>query len=154
MEDSEMFLGDSRAWSRYLPAAWREVADVPNGAAFPKQLNVNRENGIDPVSLRNWSVDELVTGWICELCDVDLEDVINGRDAARSPITTTTAWETASRMSLLGGPAASHDLMLIRTSGPAPCTHPPCPLGGPRRSSNLRAPGSSSCSRDIQQGAA
>ena len=40
-----------------------------------------QQSGVDFVDLTDWGMDELLAGMICEMCNVDLTDVVAGREA-------------------------------------------------------------------------
>lgn len=75
---AEAFTTESRRYHQLNPDAWL----VSRALLTRKQLRRGyRDRGIDKAALKTWSIDELLAGWICEMCNVDIPAVVAGREA-------------------------------------------------------------------------
>lgn len=75
---AEAFTTESRRYRQLNPDAWL-VSRVLHSRE--QLLRGYSDRGITSAVLIDWSIDELLAGWICEMCNVDLPAVVAGREA-------------------------------------------------------------------------
>lgn len=75
---AEAFTTESRRYLQLNPDAW-----IVSRVLQTRQQLIRgyRERGIKKSALHDWSIDELLAGWICEMCHVELASVVIGREA-------------------------------------------------------------------------
>jgi hypothetical protein len=75
-----------------LEEQFRRYQRLNSAATVVDQVVLNRlelltgyqQSGVDLLALTDWGVDELLAGMVCEMCNIPLRDVIDGRDAGCS----------------------------------------------------------------------